>query len=326
MFGSLHKNDWRNSAAHLLLLSKFRSGDSLDRYREAEYWEVVLNENPLNAIKQFINEGVLEPAGLQILVDYKFKASDLKLLAKDSGLKVSGRKEELIKRLIEKDEQSMRDATKGLIMYKCTTEGIQIAENYLERENAKRDAAEQEIIGLLVKKDFSNAVRILAQYEASQVFPRGLDIDWKNYDVESGVELLKIIFERTPGILKGIEENRLSKLRIAAAMMQLWGTNTTRHWLPDDFETGIQLDCDTASRMFVFHAHHLSNMKSFEDAGIRNVEVSGTSDDMQCPECKKIDGKLFKLEDAPELPYAKCTCGMGCRCLLIPEDKFWRNS
>src|SRR5262245_41868035 len=238
----LQKNNWRNSPAHLLLLSKFRNGDSPARYRDAEYWEAMLNEKPAKAIDQFHKEGVLETAGLRELIDYKFKASDLKLMLKEKRLKISGRKEELIQRLIENDEQSMRDATNGLVLYRCTPEGIQLAEHYLESEKAKRTGAERDVYDLLTRREFSKAVRIVVQYNASRVFPPGVGIDWTNYDAESDIESLEAIFTRTPGILKGIEERRLYQLRLVAAMMQLWGSNAARRWLPDGFETGIHLD------------------------------------------------------------------------------------
>lgn len=317
MFNWLQKKDWRNSPAHLLLLSKFRDCNAPDRYRDDESWEVALKENPINAIERFLREEVLEPAGLRELVDYKFKASDLKLMAKRRNLKVSGRKEEVIRRLIENDEHAMRDATNGLVMYRCTTEGLQIAERYLDRENAKRDATQREVLDLLAGKLFSNAVRIFVQYEASQVFPRGLGIDWKNYDVESEVELLKAIFERTPGILKHIEENRLSELRLAAAMMQLWGTNTARRWLADDFETGIRLDSDAACRMLIFHAVYLRKMANYEEVGFKTIEINSVNDGSTCAQCRKINGKKYKIGTVPELPYVKCTSDMGCRCIIM---------
>jgi hypothetical protein len=90
----------------LLLLSKSLNSDYTDRYRDAEYWEAVLKEKPLKAIKR--------------------------------------------------------------------------------------------VLDVLARNEFSKAVRIVAQYEAFQVFPRGLGIDWNNYDVQSGVESLKTIFEKTP--------------------------------------------------------------------------------------------------------------------------------
>jgi len=302
------KEDWRNSPAHLLLLSKFLNGDSPDRYRDDKYWEAALKEKPLKVIEQFCNEGVLEPAGLQELVAYKFKVSDLKFLLKEKGLRVSGRKEELIQSLIENDAQSMRDATKDFILYRCTKDGIRLAEHYLEGERAKRDSAERAVLDLLRRKEFSKAVRIVAQYEESQAYPRA-------FDIESGTESLKLIFERTPGILKGMEEEQLTELRRAAAMMNLWGTNTGRRWLPDDFETGIHLDGDVASRMLIFHAGHIRNMQSYRSSSVvKTVEVIGAEDGNICSECRKISGKKYKLEDVPELPYAKCTCELGCRC------------
>jgi len=308
--------DLRISPAHLLLLSKFRNGDSLARYHNAEYWEAALKEQPLKVIEKFIKEGLLEPAGLDKLMDYKFKASNLKSMLKENGLKVTGDKAELIRRLIENDEQAMRAATNGLDIYQCTTEGTHIAEQYLQIEKTKLETAEREVLDFLMKKELSKAVRIVAQYEASQVFPRGLGIDWKNYNVESGAESLKAIFERTPEILKGIEENRLGKLRLVAAMMELWGTNNARRWLPGDFETGIHLGSDAACRMFIFHAAHLRNMQGYKKAGVKTVDILGNVENT-CSECLKINGKTYGLESVPELPYAKCTCELGCRCIAL---------
>ena len=91
------------------------------------------------------------------------------------------------------------------------------------------------------------------------------------------------------------------------------------------FVIGTQINGAVSSRMLDFHAIHLARMKMFKEAGVLNLEIIGVADDRQCPECKKIDGKLYKLEDAPELPYAKCTCEMGCRCMLVAEDKFWKS-
>jgi hypothetical protein len=320
MFGWLRKKEWRKSSAHLLLLSKFCKGDSPDKYRDSEDWQAVLKEKPLKAIERFLQEGVLEPAGLRQLVNHKFKASDLKSMAKESGLKVSGRKEELIERLLENNQHSMINATKGLVMYQCTAQGEQIAKHYLNGENTKRETAEQQVLDFLRSLKFSKALQVVADFEASQVFPRGLGIDWKNYDAESGVETLKSIFHSTPRILQRIEDERLRELRLAAAMMNLWGVNTSERWLSANFKTGIHIDSDSACRMFIFHAAHMRSMRNYKRAGIKTVEISAVGDARSCEACQKIDGKKYKLANVPELPYAKCTCDIGCRCTVLAGE------
>jgi len=320
MFGCLQTKDWQTSPAHLLLMSKFRNGDSPTRYRDADYWEAALREKPAKVIEQFIKEEMLEPAELPELLNYKFKASDLKSMLKEKGLKVSGRKEELIRRLIDNDAKAMSEATKGLDLYRCTAAGKHLAEHYLEGERIKREAAEQEVLSLLAGEEYSKAVRVVVQHEATQVFARGIGIDWKNYDGTSDVESLRSILNTTPAILKGIEEDQLRQLRPAAGMMHLWGISTARHWLPEGLETGIHLDGDTACRMLVFHAHYLRHMKAYKEAGIRTVEVSGADDGATCSECRRISGEEYRIEDVPELPYAKCTCESGCRCTVVVGD------
>ena len=95
--------NWRSSPAHLLLLSKFRDGASTVKYRSADYWQTALKEKPATVIAQFITEGMLEPGRLPERLDEEFKASDLKSMLRQKGLAFSGRKEELIRRLIDDD-------------------------------------------------------------------------------------------------------------------------------------------------------------------------------------------------------------------------------
>lgn len=311
MFNWLQNKDWKNSQAHLLLLSKFRNGDSPETYRKAENWESVLKEKPFQAIEKFLKDGALELSRLQELVAYKFKASELKSLLSEKKLKVTGSKEELIQRLIENDEKLMRESTNDLFLYRCTEDGIQLVERYIENEKAKRNNAKNITFELLIKKDLSGAARVATDYEASQIFPRGIGIDWKNYDSDLSAEL-RTIFEGVPEILKGIEKEKIAELRLATAMGILWGTNV-KDWLPDGFQTGIHLDPDVASRMFIFYSSHIRNMQSYRLSSTKTVEVIG-SEQNSCAECKKINGKKYKLENVPELPYAKCTCVMGCRC------------
>ncbi len=305
---------WRSSPAHLLLLSKFRKAASPDSFRNADYWEAVLAEPPLTAIERFVKEGALEAAELPELVDFKFRASELKTLLKERGLKASGRKEELAQRLIEHDPQSMREATKAVALCRCTAEGVRLAEHYLDGERAKREAFERDTLALLTKGQLPQAVGLVVQFESSQVFPRAVGVN-------SGLEMVRLIFEKIPGILRGVTEDKLAELRCAAAMMQLWGATEARRWLPENFETGIRLDSETAARMIVSHASHLQQMQDYRSsiAEIKQVEVLGTYDENICSECRKINGKKYKLDSVPEIPYPKCTSESGCRCTTLAD-------
>ena len=277
----------------------------------------MLRENPLKAIARFLNEGVLELADLPELVDYSYKVSDLKNMLQKRELKISGRKVELIQRIIANDPEEMARLTKDLKLYRCTPEGIELAECYLENEKSKRVDAERESLYFLEKRDFTKAVRVMIGYEASQVFPRGIGIDWHNYDSESDLILLKTIFETTPSILKNVRQSQLHHLRLAAGMMQLWGTNRVQKWLPDNFELNIHISSYAACRMLVFHASYLRNLEEYKKLGIKVVEILGVGNESSCFECRKISGGKYKLNELPELPYAQCTCKMGCRCTTV---------
>lgn len=203
-------------------------------------------------------------------------------------------------------------------LYRCSSLGLELVDSFLENENTRKSTTENIVLEFLKKKKFLEASKTVANFEATQVFARGIGIDWKNYSNNSTVALLELIFESKPAILRGVSNSQFEQLRISAAMMHLWGVNTVKKWFSMDFQTGTHLNIDAASRMILFHASHLSNMKEYLLNEVKTVEIIGTEDNRNCAECKKISKKKYRLENTPELPYAKCTCLDGCRCLALP--------
>ncbi|HRX01050.1 MAG TPA: SAP domain-containing protein [Cyclobacteriaceae bacterium] len=307
------KKDWKNSPAHLLLLSKFLTTNSPDRYANDEHWKSVLKEKPSKVISQFLKEKILESVELQELVDYKFKILELKETLKTKGLKISGRKEELIQRLIENDPQLMHEKTKDLVLYRCTKEGMQFANRYLEEERAVKNKVEHDVMNYLKNRQYLKASQLIVKYKESQVFYFIQD------NVNGLTRDLKPIFEVTPDLLSGVDKMQLDQLRLAAGMMLLWGSGNVRSWIPDNIVTGIHLDGPAICRMLIFHSNHLKNIDSYRGK-VKTVEISGIDDVNTCPACKKIHGKKFKLGSVPQLPYAKCTCDLGCRCRIDAKE------
>jgi len=307
--------NWKNSEAHLLLLSKFLNGQEIDYFIKWGNWEQALTEAPQEAIKRFVDEGMLEIADLETIVSCKYKVSDLKSLLKQRGLAVSGTKDELVKRILQADKAGMSKLTVGIKLLTCTQTGREIAQQYLDSEKEKRLEVEQQVIGYLAKRMFKEASLAVANYEAGQVFSRGMGVDWKHYNPNRDIQILQYVYGNKPEILNKLEDSKLDSLQLGAGMMLLWGENKATEWIPRDLETGLSMDTAVAARMLLFNAQSIATLKQFKEMGIKYVEVLGTPD--SCESCKKIAGKIYTLSEAPTLPNPNCTHEMGCRCVHL---------
>jgi hypothetical protein len=127
---------------------------------------------------------------------------------------------------------------------------------------------------------------------------------------------LKTIFDSKPKILTQLRNEKLETMKIAAAMMTLWGKNQAKKWLPIDFETAFPFDNDTVARMLVFYATHRATLERYRCEGLKHIEILPAPD--SCEACKKLAGKQYRLAEAPELPHEHCTHKMGCRCCFLP--------
>jgi hypothetical protein len=315
---TISTSSWRISPAHLLLLSKFLIGSTLDHYINADYWGPVLKEQPGVSLKRFLDEELLEPLDVESGLNLRFNISELKDILRTKGLKVSGNKTLLVNRLIESDPDGMKKIVAESGMYKCSSAGVLYASAYLTAQADKKNRLEQELLSLLNNRQYKKAFRAVGAFESSQVFPRGLGMDWNHYGSDEDVLELTAIFEKTPAILNGISEEILGPLRLAAGMICLLGTNKTSPWLPVGYETGVRFDADTAARMLLFYGSHLRRMNQLNDTDlngfIKGVEFSCINSDDSCAACRKMNGRKFKIRNFPELPYPKCTSKMGCRC------------
>jgi hypothetical protein len=313
---SLPEINWHKSRAHLLLLSKFLRPSSIDEFAKADYWNIALGENAKQAIKRFIDEELLLQANLEGQMDYKFKATELKSMLKERGLTVSGRKDELISRLIQADDpDNMKKSVKEITIVLCSEQGREITEKYLAYELAKRTKLDEQIWEYLRQRKFKEASLAVASYEAQQVFPRGLGINWNNHSPAPDIEALNAIFAFKPKTLLQLENNSLEILRISAGMDYLWGTNNAQ-WLRPDFETGLPMEKTTAIRMFLSNAYYHRSLAQYRTSGVV-IGVQILSENC-CEACRKLSGKKFNLNAVPELPYELCTLETGCRCTAIP--------
>lgn len=319
MLRSLFGFAWKKSPAHLLLLSKFLSTRSVEDFSGSDDWKAALREAPQKAIKRFLNEGMIERADLVGLLGYKYKVYELKKMLKQRGLPVSGRKTELIDRLVKADPEGMAKTVAGLNLRQCSKQGREITEQYLALEKQKRVTVERKVLDALQKHKFRAASQLVASYEADQVFPRGMGIDWKNHDPRRDVAVLNGIFGRKPKVLAQFNDRQFELLSITAGMKYLWGTIRAKDLLPPD-EAELVRDNEAAVRAINSHALYLVQLSEFRKAGVKTVEIRNCNDSLVCEACRKLGKKKHKLDKVPELPYEKCTSEAGCRCWMVAAD------
>jgi hypothetical protein len=81
------------------------------------------------------------------------------------------------------------------------------------------------------------------------------------------------------------------------------------------------MDSTTATRMLEFYVHHQRDLSRMRGSGIKKVKIIGIGG---CEACAALNNKTFLLDELPELPYEKCTCYLGCRCMtrsVLPWTK-----
>jgi len=316
-------SNWKNSKPHLELLSKFIRFNSLDKLLSNEYysssWKEFLEESPKKAFERFINEGYLNKSNLNDMLDYSFKVTELKTLCKSKGLSTSGKKSDLIDRLIKTDKKGMMSEVKSIKIYSCSDSGLNLAQDYLDMRLEEKRIAEEKVYESLKKKDFKSASQIMIDYERNQVFPRGLGINWNSIGIENYVSGLRELFENTPKILRNIPDEKLKILRIEAGFSFLWGGRTTNYFKNYD-KFSERFDNDVSLRMMSFYATHKNTLANYcaNSDVVVGVKILPAQD--ACDECKKLAEKLYRLsEEIPELPHADCTNIMGCRCCYLPQ-------
>lgn len=309
------KDDSDFSRTELEFLIRFRNGQDFKDIRE-DIWGQVLNLS--KTILKFENQGLLKDADLIEKIEYCCKVTDLKEFLKKNGQTVSGRKNELAQKASTfKNDKFIKDIEKRRII-SLTEAGIQKANEFLQFKLDERSEAEKSVLNFLENKDLQKACITMSEFEAKQVFPRGMGINWSSYNPKNDISALKEIFSTPPRILKDIKGDKIRQLQIAGAMGYLFGTSDNQRYLPSDFQTESHLSNEAAIRMMIFAGYHKRDMDGYlanEDV-ISGIQILACKD--SCEECKKLHGKVFKLREAPFLPNEKCTCEKGCRCTYLP--------
>ena len=311
---SLKQVDVENHPAYLEFLSKFTTGNSAESFQGHTHWQSALQMHPSDAINSLITGGFLEKSNLATALTCRCGATQLKSLAKEIGVSSSGRKDQIAERLAKANSDVVKNLAVGFEVFSCTEKGLAAVRGFQERAKNAKSQAETLAVEALRSKQFKEACRVIASYEAAQVSPRGLGIDWKDYDDRHDVGILRIIFETKPERFASISDIQLQEVRVAAGMLQLWGVNDASRWLVHSKADEFGMEPDDAAMLLLNYGLNMKRLAEFQLLGIKKVQILGGCD--ECPACQEIKQKFFPLVDVPEVPLANCTCETGCTCTI----------
>jgi len=313
----LQSSSFPNQRAELLLLKQFAYFPSdFDSLRSLDIWRSALNAEPADIISRFSELGFLQEGCNDLVALLQTKsANDLKSLADSMGLGKSGTKETLAKRLVKYNPEAMRTLFLGKSYLVCTPKGRMIVEKYLESEAEIKKQCEQSVISALENQRWDDACHLVASFEASRVFSRGIGMDWNNYNSNHDLFVLKQIFECHLPRHATFNENFISKFRVSAAEMHLWGTNK-----PSAIGLNTDFDWAVESRMILFSALGAIQLQEMKLAGIEHVKILGSGSSDVCSICKSANNKVYRINAAPSLPHENCTCENGCCCLFVANE------
>ena len=299
--------------AHLKLLSGFSRGPAVEPHDSghwADRWKEALGECQTEAVRRFAEAGLLVPCSLSEHLAWKLSYKRLKQMLRERGLKLSGRKNALAERLSGADAKGAEEALAGLRMWKCSEEGSKLTNQFLESVRQTERAA----LEALQAKKCEEAVRIVCDFKDALGFPRE-----QFFQDRPNLEDVRGVFDARPGILAGVHEDALENLRIAAGMSLLLLDYHLIEWLPEGFSTGLAFSNDTAIAMlcgYVRIERQLADYRKMEF--IKHLRISGGNPEKSCDVCKALLGRVWVIDEVPELPHPQCTSDSGCHCFLNP--------
>lgn len=303
----------------------------------------ILKENEA-LINRLFSNGFLRLSTLQENLKREFLLPELKEILKENNLKISGKKEDLIERIISNIEpEKVHNSKSKLKRILLTDKGREFV--IIENERFSKELLEfyDKVYNLLFLKKFEDAFKLVSSLYENSLRPSGFGKDWSLGFSEKEMKVTKFLrdFNFKEGLLnKGIEEIRSELATYNLFRFNYFGNfkieDRILHKLPD-FESkyikeyleyepdGLAGGFDPENqkevvKLFVHYIHftchneaELLEILTYQDKiknGYKGVEILNNRTD--CKLCTKIGSQKFTwraIEKVPNIPfYPGCTC------------------
>ncbi|KPL82265.1 SAP domain-containing protein [Herpetosiphon geysericola] len=308
-------DDWRKFPAHFMFLNEFRSATNPQIFADINHgkpWRWVLNEHPTFTIERWIQDGILVRPSINRLLD-ELTEPQLKTLAKERDLDLSGQKADLIARLIEADPAGMAAIVADNPLLILSDYGESLVEPFLEYEAQQRVIAEAACMAALNEGEFYRAEQIALHEYHSGVFP----IDFYNADVAL---LLSIFMTHPFSYFDQLEDADQHAIRLATAMRFLWGNELSR-WLPNATAGDNRFSAAQLAQLLHDYTFHIATIQLYTKDWIdTTVEIVASPE--ACPVCQKLNN-IYPVAEIPMLPPKDCQSPLSCYFDYIDQTNYF---
>lgn len=319
------KNQERRTLAEDAFLAHHLKPRSAPSKHAQEEWEDSLGKAYQRVIRDFVKSGALRrPTVREALQTARVK--DIKPVLRELDLKVSGRKAELIERLIESaPDAAMKLATEHAHgVYVVTDAGRERALGFEEEQRRRRQEAEQRVREALKSGNVGaacDAVNEFYRWLPANLRP-GIGMDWENPErgVHGYAGRVEYILEDAPEswVVKDLPTELRETMIFHAAQDELWPGEVPRQTLDmlDRRAEELGESIDSSSRLRAIQVWAHSAEISEQQRKLRGTRVWKTAaDEHVCEICAPLDEAPEqhwndRFPHGPPAHHA-CRCGTG---------------
>ncbi len=302
--------------AKKLFLAEFRNGTDIKWLDDKNYYKSQIYSSHFGDIKRQFEtlrkNGLVEKMSPAQIVSHNLKLTELKDECKKRGLKVSGKKDDLVARLLEADPNFIDRCKNKNGLWICSSTGLEIVNAYYSEEKQREEYLKEKVFSLIRSREYKTAALEVEIYRNRKVFT-----DWMgagHLSLAGEADKIKTICENIPNGLNRLDEFSLEKARLLVSYDMLRGTNEIRKFQSEPTNVP-ELSIGTAMTILMNYACFREDLKEWKKSKVvTGVQIIG---DGLCPECQKICGIYTWKDQIPEIPNPKCQNSDPCRPLWL---------
>jgi hypothetical protein len=308
----------------LVLLSKFQTPSPPRAYGVTGFWEGVLGEAPEKVIQRFISQGLIIKAPTETYVN-NFSVKEIKTRLQTLGMTVSGKREELVRRLVAAATPEMLTPPPDKRLWVVSPVGLEILNPYLQsKENDRRETDDS--IRLALAADNLQKVADLAtafhdrwmlrgDEQRESMFPSHLP----SKELYARLQLLKDAENKAPECLRILSPETMKQLSGALTQTFLLNENEDRSDRIRTLDLGPGVDPRWAAQMMNAWVQSKSSLEGYRASARVGVKIRVQI--ITCDDCEislRHKGKHYTLSSCPEIPLIGCVRKPCCGCCYAP--------